>query len=339
MQSLAYITLDLQDVNAAVVVGAKQNDRLSRSITAQLRDGGVAWVPGSGVAATIRYRKPDGTAGFYDTLEDSSSAYSINGSAITFTLAEQMLTVPGEIPVEINFYSGAGEKLTTFIFLLRVQASVLSDAEIISEDYINVLTSMIAAAEAAADRVEAVAGNLPVPSDSAPRALAPSPSAGVSPQYSRADHVHPLPTIPGASDADPAALAAAASPGSSAAYSRGDHVHPLPSPSDIGLGLVDFSALATFPKGQPGHFQANALGGLAVISYQGPAGSYSTDDTLVTLPAAYALPASIDRVYAAATLGADSTDIVYISGDTISVSALGSTTAGRLYFQLIYPIQ
>lgn len=193
MQSLAYITLDLQDVNAAVVVSAKQNDRLSRTITAQLRDGGVAWVPGSGVAAAIRYRKPDGTAGFYDTREDSSAAYSINGSVFTFTLAEQMLTTPGEIPVEINFYSSAGEKLTTFIFWLRVQASVLSDAEIISGDYYNVLTALVAEAVAAAERAEQAVADLPLPSDNEPAALGPA-APGSSARYSRSDHVHPMPS-------------------------------------------------------------------------------------------------------------------------------------------------
>lgn len=146
MQSLAYITLDLQAVNSAVVVTAKQNDRLSRRITAQLRDGDVPFVPAAGDVAMIRYAKPDGTAGFYDVLEDGSTpAYSIAGSSITITLCEQMLTVPGCVFVEINFYNAGEEKLTTLSFLLRVQASVLSDGEIISSDYYNVLSAQIAA--------------------------------------------------------------------------------------------------------------------------------------------------------------------------------------------------
>lgn len=193
LQSLAYITLDLQDVNAMVTVSAKQNDRLSRTITAQLRDGGVAWVPGAGVAAAIRYRKADGTAGFYDTLEDSSAAYSISGSVITFTLAEQMLTVPGGVAVEINFYNSAGQRLTSFSFLLRVQASVLADAEIVSSDYYNVLTAQVAQAVAAAEEAAEIAANLPKPSDAAPQPLG-SAAPGASARYAREDHRHPMPS-------------------------------------------------------------------------------------------------------------------------------------------------
>lgn len=187
MQSLAYVTLDLQDVNAMVTVSAKQNDRLSRTITAQLRDGGVAWVPGAGVVAAIRYRKPDGTAGFYDTLEDSSAAYSISGSVITFTLAEQMLTVPGGVAVEINFYNSAGQRLTSFSFLLRVQSSVLSDAEIVSSDYYNVMTATLA-------QMAAIAANLPVPSTSTPLADSGSGVVGVEGNFARGDHQHPMPS-------------------------------------------------------------------------------------------------------------------------------------------------
>ena len=144
MDSKTYITLDLQAPNVAVVAAGKQNDRASRKIVAQLRDGETLWTPPTGVAAMIRYAKPDGTAGFYDVLEDGSAAYSISDSVITFTLVEQALTVPGNVWVEINFYTET-EKLTTFYFLLEVQRSVLEDATIISSDYYNVLSAQIQA--------------------------------------------------------------------------------------------------------------------------------------------------------------------------------------------------
>lgn len=144
MDSKTYITLDLQAPNIAIVAAGKQNDRASRVIVAQLRDGETLWTPPAGVAAMIRYAKPDNTAGFYDVLEDGSAAYSIDGSVITFTLVEQALTVPGSVYVEINFYTET-EKLTTFYFLLDVQRSVLTDATIISSDYFNVLSQQIQA--------------------------------------------------------------------------------------------------------------------------------------------------------------------------------------------------
>lgn len=145
MNSNTYLTLDLQAPNIAVVAAGKQNDRMSRRICAQLRDGGTAFVPAAGAAAMIRYAKPDGTAGWYDVMEDGETpAYDLDGSILTFTLAEQMLTVPGTVAVEINFYTDV-EKLTTFSFLLAVEKSVLTDNEIVSGDYYNVLSQQIQA--------------------------------------------------------------------------------------------------------------------------------------------------------------------------------------------------
>lgn len=145
MNSLTSITLDLQAPNIAVVTAGKQNDLMSRKIACQLRDGDSAFTPPGDAASMIRYAKPDGTVGFYDVLEDETTpAWSVSGSVITITLCEQMLTVPGNVWVEINFYTST-EKLTTFYFLLEVQASVLSDGTIISSDYYNVLSAQIQA--------------------------------------------------------------------------------------------------------------------------------------------------------------------------------------------------
>lgn len=145
MNSLTSLVLDLQAPNLAVVAAGKQNDLMSRKIAATLRDGDMAFTPPAGVAAMIRYAKPDGTAGWYDIMEDGTTpAYSISGNVITFILCEQMLTVPGCVPVEINFYT-ATEKLTTFSFILTVEKSVLTDNTIISSDYYNVLSAQIQA--------------------------------------------------------------------------------------------------------------------------------------------------------------------------------------------------
>ena len=145
MDSKTYVTLDMQAPNIAVVAAGKQNDLMSRQIVCQLQDGSVPFTPPAGVAAMIRYAKPDNTAGFYDVLEDGTTpAWSVSGSTITITLCEQMLTVAGRVWVEINFYTSTA-KLTTFYFLLEVQRSVLEDATIISSDYYNVLSAQIQA--------------------------------------------------------------------------------------------------------------------------------------------------------------------------------------------------
>lgn len=138
------IVLNLAAPNISSVVYAVQNDRLSRHIVAQLLDGSTAWTPPAGASAVIRYLKPDGTGGYYDTDENDDPAISISGSTATLTIAEQALTVPGDVYFQLNFYTAAGEKVTTFAWLLRVQKSVISDAEIVSSDYYNTLTATIA---------------------------------------------------------------------------------------------------------------------------------------------------------------------------------------------------
>ena len=223
MNSTTYITLDLQAPNLAVVVSAKQEDTRGRRIAATLRDGSASF-DATGLLCEIRYAKPDGTVGFYDTLEDDTTpAYTIDGNVVTFTLAEQMLTIAGAVYVDVNFYAPTGEKLTAFAFVLQVEASVLSDGTIVSSDYYNVLTATLA--EAAE-----IAANLPIPSESTPIPDSSSGSAGTGNGFSRGNHSHPLNV---ATSGTPANLGTAAN-GTSANYARQDHVHAMPSAADVG---------------------------------------------------------------------------------------------------------
>lgn len=144
MNSTTYITLDMQAPETGVIAYAKQNDKLSRRLSATLKDGATSWTPPAGAAAAIRYSKPDGTGGFYDVLEDSSPAIVVSGNVALMTLAEQCVTVPGQVRMELNFYTSAGAKLTSFTWLLNVEASVLADATIVSSSYYNVLTAQVA---------------------------------------------------------------------------------------------------------------------------------------------------------------------------------------------------
>lgn len=157
------VSLNLQSPNISTVVYAVQNDKLSRHIFAQLRDGSAPWTPPAGALASIRYLKPDGTAGFYDVDENNDPAIVVSGSVATLTLAEQCTTVPGDVYMQLNFYGTDGSKLTTFCWLLRVQKSVLEDATIISSDYYNVLTDVLT--QVAEDRaaVEAIAASITLP--------------------------------------------------------------------------------------------------------------------------------------------------------------------------------
>lgn len=155
MQVTKNITLDLLETGSPVIIKAKQNDRNTRYITAHLYVDGLAYPVPSGTEIAFRYKKPDGTAGFYDALPDNSPAITVSGNTVTVELVEQVLTVAGCVHCEINMYNATSEKLTTFTFEIAVEESVLTDAEIISSDYYNVLTSEIAKAlQAVTDATE-----------------------------------------------------------------------------------------------------------------------------------------------------------------------------------------
>lgn len=146
MQSITTLELNLQYPNHATTMHAVQNDRLSRKISAVLADGATAWTPPSGTLAVVRFLKPDGTSGFYDTDEDGNIAVTWTGNVATIMLAEQVLTVVGNVLCQLNFYNQSEERLTTFSWLIKVQPSVISDETVVSSDYFNVLTHEIAAA-------------------------------------------------------------------------------------------------------------------------------------------------------------------------------------------------
>lgn len=164
MESVSYLTLDFKYPNISEIVYAKQNDRGSREIVCQLVDGGQPWTPPGNIFSAIRYRKPDGTGGFYDLTENNRPAAIFSGSTVTLILAEQVLTVPGDVYMEFNVYTSQTERLTTFTFLLRVQRSVLDDVTIISSNYYNILTQQIAdilGSVGAVAELEATAHSIP----------------------------------------------------------------------------------------------------------------------------------------------------------------------------------
>ena len=155
MQVTKNITLDLLETGSPVIIKAKQNDRNTRYIAAHLYVDGLAYPVPSGTEIAFRYKKPDGTAGFYDALQDNSPAITVSGNTVTVELVEQVLTVSGCVHCEINMYNATSEKLTTFTFEISVEESVLTDAEIISSDYYNVLTAEITKAlQAVTDATE-----------------------------------------------------------------------------------------------------------------------------------------------------------------------------------------
>lgn len=146
MTSNTDLIINLQRPNVATVAYAVQGDSLSRVLHLTLMDGDTPWTPPEGALAIIRYYKPDGTRGFYDTLEDGSAAISISGNVATVTLVAQALAVEGTVKIQLNFYTAAKVTLSSFCWRLEVEAQVASDADIESSDYYSALTETIAKA-------------------------------------------------------------------------------------------------------------------------------------------------------------------------------------------------
>lgn len=154
MQVTKAINIDLIEKSVKPLIYAKQNDSQTRFIAASLFANGHPFSVPDGVVAVFRAGKPDGTACFYDSNETGTPAITIEGNLVTVELAEQVLTVPGNVQAEINFYTAGGEKLTSFSFAIQVEKSVLTDQEIVSSDYYNVLTAQIKAAQDAAQNAQ-----------------------------------------------------------------------------------------------------------------------------------------------------------------------------------------
>lgn len=146
MQITTNATLNLQQPDYSVIY-EPQGNQLSRFVLVKLMDGSVPWTIPENTLVLIRYKKPDGTFGAYDTNESGGSAYSVSGSTVTIELVSQMLTVAGNVAAQIDFYNAAGQHLSTFSFRVAVEASPITDGEIESSDYFNVLTATLAEAQ------------------------------------------------------------------------------------------------------------------------------------------------------------------------------------------------
>lgn len=146
MNTISNITLDLQRPNATEIVHAVQDDSETRKIKARLLNGAREWTPPEGTFFVIRYAKPDGKIGLYSETETNEEAVAVSGSEAVITLAAQAINVPGEVVMQLNMYNAEGQKLSTFCWLVVVTEAPVSDEEIVSSDYFNVLTEQITAA-------------------------------------------------------------------------------------------------------------------------------------------------------------------------------------------------
>ena len=127
------INMDLIRAEKTPTVRLVCDDKLSRAVQLNLFADGEAVALPAGCTALVRYGKPDGTGGSYDTLPDGSKAWSIEGNAVTVALAPQVCNVPGKVKLTVTLLDGEKE-LNCFTVYLDVQGHVGEPEE--SEDYI-----------------------------------------------------------------------------------------------------------------------------------------------------------------------------------------------------------
>lgn len=116
-------------------VSVVQDDKYSRNLEFTLMENGEAWNRPETLSVVVRYRKPDGTGGSYDTLPNGNAACSVVGNVATVALAPQVCTVPGTVRLVVALVSGTTE-LHTFMVNIDVQAN--PGLQVSSEDYYKV---------------------------------------------------------------------------------------------------------------------------------------------------------------------------------------------------------
>lgn len=127
------IKMDLTQGGEFPVLEAVQDDKYSRNLKLNLFFGNLPWLLPEGTTGIIRFCKPDGKGGEYDTLPDGQGAFSISENVVDVALAPQVLTVAGLVQLEICL-THADSQLTTFRLLLNVQPNL--KAQLMgSEDY------------------------------------------------------------------------------------------------------------------------------------------------------------------------------------------------------------
>lgn len=136
------INLNMIPEGEPVIVHVNQYDTGTGRIIAHLYHNDLSYSPSS-ATVTIQGTKPD--------MHGFSYSATIDGSAVTADVTQQMTAVAGDVMTQIIVTESSG-RTGTFVFILRVQSSALDDDTIISDTE---LPAIIDEAEANADRAEA----------------------------------------------------------------------------------------------------------------------------------------------------------------------------------------
>lgn len=148
LQTITEIDLDINEPGVTVV-HAKQYDTV-RQVKAHLFYNGVKWlVPSSNYVAVVGFKKADRIGGFYDETEDGRTAITVDNSdrsIIYILLDRNMVTTPGNVSTEITFYDSITKgRLSTFSFIAQIEEATVTELDLTSSPYFNILSEEIKA--------------------------------------------------------------------------------------------------------------------------------------------------------------------------------------------------
>lgn len=126
MEIIHKIKMDLSQQGVTPKISVVQGDAFSRKLAISLFAERHPWKVPADATVLIRYRKPNGACGVYDTLPDGTNAVSVSGNCIRILVAPEALSQPGIVSVMVTIISGA-RQLSTFGVDLAVHAMWTSD--------------------------------------------------------------------------------------------------------------------------------------------------------------------------------------------------------------------
>ena len=211
LSTITEIDLDINQPGLAVV-HAKQYDTV-RQVKAHLFYNGVKWlVPSSNYEAVVGFKKADRIGGFYDETEDAQTAITVDNSdrsIIYILLDRNLVTTAGNVNTEITFYDTISKgRLSTFSFITQVEEATVTELDLTSSPYFNILAEDIKKVIESAD---AMTGLTATASKLAPNA---NPTVNVTGGTSAADPYvlgFGIPSMPGVT-VSASALSASSSP-------------------------------------------------------------------------------------------------------------------------------
>ncbi len=127
------LSVDLAEKGKSILVSGVHGDS-ARALELELLAQGEPWQIPQEAAVCIRYEKPDGTGGSYDTLPDGTKAWGAQGNTLFVALAPQVCSVKGPVTLQITLVLGQLQ-VSTFAMVLQVERELSGEGD--SEDYTN----------------------------------------------------------------------------------------------------------------------------------------------------------------------------------------------------------